>query len=122
MPEEIPVTSILVLLSVNVGLVVILLLVVLGLRGKINRLEQVLGSRKKEEPVGKEKSASGKSSAQAEPVLGETHESNTWDVSPGGPFDRFLSEDPARRNLPKKEQSVAYRKWRQQNGLNWSNS
>jgi len=119
MPEEIPVTAILVLLSVNVGLVAILFLLVLGMNGKINRLEKSL-ARKESKPGAAGKSAAV--AAQAEPVSGETEESNTWDVSPGGPFDRFLSEDPARRNLAKKEQSIAYRKWRQQNGLNWSNS
>lgn len=40
----------------------------------------------------------------------------------GGAFETFLAEDPARRQLPKKEQFAAYRKWRQENGLNWSNS
>jgi hypothetical protein len=116
MPEEIPVTAILVLLSVNVGLVAILFFVVLGLRGKIKRLEQLLVSRRKGDPAVSEKASAG------EVTSPETEESNTWDVSPGGPFDRFLSEDPSRRNLAKKEQSIAYRKWRQQNGLNWSNS
>ncbi len=44
------------------------------------------------------------------------------ETSPGGAFETFLSEDPARRALPKPEQFAAYRKWRQENGLNWSAS
>jgi hypothetical protein len=40
--------------------------------------------------------------------------------SPGGAFESFLNEDPTRWNLPKNEQFAAYRKWRQQKGLNWS--
>lgn len=40
----------------------------------------------------------------------------------GGAFEAFLSEDPSRRALTKGEQSAAYRKWRQQKGMNWSNS
>jgi hypothetical protein len=40
----------------------------------------------------------------------------------GGAFETFLEEDPARRYLPKAEQFKNYRIWRQQNGLNWSNS
>jgi len=40
----------------------------------------------------------------------------------GGAFETFLSEDPARRLLSKSEQFSAYRKWRQENGLNWSGS
>jgi len=42
------------------------------------------------------------------------------ETSAGGAFEAFLSEDPARRNLPKGEQFAAYRKWRQEKGLNWS--
>ena len=40
----------------------------------------------------------------------------------GGAFETFLSEDPARRLMPKAEQFAAYRKWRQEKGLNWSAS
>jgi hypothetical protein len=39
---------------------------------------------------------------------------------PGGAFEAFLAEDPARRMLGKSDQFSAYRKWRQENGLNWS--
>lgn len=44
------------------------------------------------------------------------------ETSAGGAFETFLSEDPARRALPKSEQFAAYRKWRQEQGLNWSGS
>lgn len=40
----------------------------------------------------------------------------------GGAFETFLEEDPARRKLTKSEQFSAYRKWRHDNGMNWSNS
>lgn len=40
----------------------------------------------------------------------------------GGAFDAFLSEDAARRAMTKAEQFSAYRKWRQEKGMNWSNS
>lgn len=43
------------------------------------------------------------------------------ETSPGGAFEAFLAEDPARRELSKGEQFSAYRKWRQENGMNWSN-
>jgi hypothetical protein len=43
------------------------------------------------------------------------------ETSAGGAFETFLSEDPARRKLAKAEQFAEYRKWRQENGLNWSN-
>jgi hypothetical protein len=40
--------------------------------------------------------------------------------APGGAFESFLCEAPARRALPKAEQFAAYRRWRQEKGLNWS--
>lgn len=36
-------------------------------------------------------------------------------------FAEFLAEDPARRELPKKEQFAAFRRWRDEKGLNWKN-
>lgn len=36
-------------------------------------------------------------------------------------FQEFLDEDPSRADLPKKEQFAAFRKWRNEKGLNWSN-
>ncbi|NJM36900.1 MAG: hypothetical protein HC845_02955 [Akkermansiaceae bacterium] len=44
------------------------------------------------------------------------------ETSPGGAFEAFLEEDPARLKLTKSEQFKAYRKWRQEKGMNWSNS
>jgi len=38
------------------------------------------------------------------------------------PFDEFLAEDPSRLALKKSEQAAAYREWRKQKGMNWSNS
>lgn len=34
-------------------------------------------------------------------------------------FALFLAEDPSRRNLPKKEQFAAFRRWREEKGMNW---
>ena len=36
-----------------------------------------------------------------------------------GEFETFLAEDPARQKLTKGEQFSAYRRWRQDKGLNW---
>ena len=44
------------------------------------------------------------------------------EIQPGGAFETFLNEDPSRRELPKREQFAAYRQWRQERGMNWSNS
>ena len=40
----------------------------------------------------------------------------------GGAFESFLSEDPERRKLTKAEQFAQYRRWRQEKGMNWTNS
>lgn len=44
---------------------------------------------------------------------------NFVEAGPGTPFEEFLSEDPQRRTLAKKEQFKAYRAWRAEKGLNW---
>ena len=52
----------------------------------------------------------------------EDAQSSTSAAKSGGAFDDFLSEDTARRNLPKSEQFAAYLEWRRENGLNWDKS
>lgn len=95
-------------------LVVILLASVLGLLGlvfailvrtaaRVARIERLLAGERPREEV------AGTSPSPAESAA-------------GGAFETFLSEDPARRELPKGEQFAAYRRWRQARGLNWSNS
>jgi len=49
-------------------------------------------------------------------------ELNQAETSPGGAFEAFLLEDPARQSMVKSEQFTAYRKWRHEKGLNWANS
>jgi hypothetical protein len=44
------------------------------------------------------------------------------ETSPGGAFEAFLEEDMDRLKMTKSEQFKAYRKWRQEKGMNWSNS
>jgi hypothetical protein len=34
-------------------------------------------------------------------------------------FALFLAEDPERARLPKKEQFAAFRRWREEKGMNW---
>ena len=55
------------------------------------------------------------------PVSHENEPSHA-ETSAGGAFEAFLGEDAARRAMPKAEQFSAYRKWRQEKGMNWSNS
>lgn len=52
----------------------------------------------------------------------DTTPPSSAETSAGGAFEAFLGEDPARRAMPKAEQFAAYRKWRQEKGLNWSGS
>lgn len=78
----------------------ILLLLVLGLSGRIKRLSRSLSRQER----------------QIAPELAEKNEATAdqkkW-------FEVFLNEDPARRELPKKEQFAAFRRWRAERGLNW---
>ena len=89
------------------GLLFVMLLLALVLifriLGRLSRLELLI-----RQPAGRQEVV------EAGPSASET--------SPGGAFETFLSEDPNRRNLPKGEQFSAYRRWRQDKGMNWSNS
>lgn len=106
MPEpETPVT-LLVLLSSCLGLLIVLLALIFRISGKLSRLESSLFQSKSR--------TAAPEVASAPPSAAET--------SPGGAFEAFLAEDPSRRELTKAEQFAAYRQWRQEKGLNWSNS
>jgi hypothetical protein len=95
--------SFVVLLSSCGGLLVLTLFLVWRVLSRLKRIERQLEHISRQpEPV------------QAAPSQAET--------SPGGAFEAFLAEDPERRNLPKGEQFSAYRRWRQEKGMNWSNS
>ncbi len=102
MPE--PVAPILIiLLSVCVGLLVLVLLLVVRISMRLARVE-ALSNR----------SSSRSETSDPAPSVAET--------SPGGAFEAFLNEDSNRRNLTKSEQFSAYRQWRQDKGMNWTNT
>lgn len=103
---ETPMTLV-ILLSCCLGLLVLLLVLALRVLGKLNHLESLI-SQSKSRP------AAVSEPAPAAPSVAET--------SPGGAFEAFLAEDPSRRDLTKSEQFAAYRQWRHEKGLNWSNS
>jgi hypothetical protein len=91
------------LISTCIGLLVLVLLLLWRIQARLARIESQIMS------------ASTRGAARdSAPSAAET--------SAGGAFETFLSEDPARRAMSKSEQFAAYRDWRQQNGLNWSNS
>lgn len=100
---ELASSTIVILLAACVGLLFLLLLAVFRMGGSLQRIEKQLRSAAVEEPP-------------APAPLGKA------EMSPGGAFEAFLAEDPARRRLTKNEQFKAYRRWRQENGMNWSNS
>jgi len=102
MPEtETPL--LLILLSIALGLLVLLALISWGISRRLAQLERRLS----------------KTSIHSD---SDTSPPSTAETSAGGAFETFLDEDPARRAMTKAEQFAAYRKWRQENGLNWSGS
>ena len=96
-------STVVILLGSLLGMLVILLPVLWGMSRTLGRIDRRLAAMSSREEV-----------PAARPGPAET--------SAGGAFETFLSEDPERRKLPKGEQFAAYRKWRQENGLNWTNS
>ena len=104
MPET-DLSTVVILLSACLGVLFLLLMVAVGYSYRLGRIERLLAQ--------KPEAAAGES-------VPETREA--VDARPGGPFDTFLAEDGARKLLTKKEQAAAYRKWRQERGMNWSNS
>ena len=102
MPES-QAPTLIILLSSCLGLLVLVLFLVLRISLRLSRIERAAG-----------KSSSPTESVEQAPSVAET--------SPGGAFETFLSEEPSRRNLTKSEQFSAYRQWRQEKGMNWSNS
>lgn len=79
-----------------------------GIRLRVSRVEQMLADRGS---VGSER-IDAESDASADDAAS----------SGSGAFEEFLAEDPARREMPKSERFAAYRKWRKDKGLNWSQS
>lgn len=106
MPEpEAPsyVLTLVILLSSCLGLLVLLVIMSFRISGRLGRIERRAAQQKSEA-----------SASDSGPTLAET--------SPGGAFEVFLSEDPSRRELTKGEQFAAFRQWRHEKGMNWSNS
>lgn len=79
---------------------VVLLFALVRLSGKVSRLFRLIAS-----PV----PAASQELADRKEANGEQKK---W-------FAEFLAENPARRELPKKEQFASFRRWREEKGLNW---
>lgn len=96
-------TTVIALLSCCLGLLILAVLMLCRISSRMSRIESLLVKDV------------GRSEALDEtPSVAET--------SPGGAFETFLNEDPARRSMTKGEQFAAYRQWRHEKGMNWSNS
>ncbi len=109
MPEsEMPTYLFPLVILLSLGLLMTGIGMILNLRilGRLGRLEKAISQSSKSRGV--------RETPEAEPSSAET--------SQGGAFETFLSEDPARLRLSKAEQFAAYRQWRDDKGLNWSNS
>ena len=104
MPDPVS-TTIVILLASAVGLLVVLIGLAIGIFRRLARLDRHLA-----EGLNSQATAAADAAAVAA------------EISPGGAFEAFLNEDPARRELSKGEQFAAYRRWRQESGMNWSNS
>lgn len=102
MPEPEPQLPV-ILLSACAGLLVVVTFFIFRILSRLSRIEDLVS--RNDGPV---------EPAAPTPGVAET--------SAGGAFEAFLAEDASRRDLPKKEQFAAYRKWRHEKGLNWSNS
>lgn len=88
------------------AVILLILLAIIALR-KLSHIERMLNGAAKSSP--REKQAGSSAQSDVDTTADEL----------SGPFLEFLDEDSARRELPKKEQFAAYRRWRSERGLNW---
>lgn len=100
-----------ILLGAGLLVLCVLLLAVWRVGGSLLRLERLLLAER-EDAV---RQAEGQAAVDAVPLQ------RTPTPARDGAFLEFLSEDPERKKLPKREQFEVYRQWRKQRGLNWSN-
>jgi len=87
-------------------LLVLLLWVALRISGKLTRLERRLTAGRNEPQ-------------HAFHPLESLEERKATNREQKDLFKQFIAEDPDRAKLPKKEQFVGFRRWRQEHGLNW---
>ena len=120
MPSAEPgISTVVILLAAATGLRFLLLLTAIGTRGRLARLERLLAPKRDE--ILRVPTSSGASPVTPQ-AASQAPSQPEIEVTSGGVFETFLNEDPVRKNLSKKEQAAAYRKWRQERGMNWSNS
>jgi hypothetical protein len=99
---EIADSTLVILTCALLGVAVLVMLAVFGISRTLRRIELRLAEMQNRDGAGDEWPSAGENPG-------------------GGAFETFLAEDPERKQMPKKERFAAYRKWRQEKGLNWSN-
>ena len=99
--QEPPYPTIIILVSTSVGLLVLAVFLLLRISRSLVRIQGLLAANPPSQPGG-------------------LRESGAEEPATGGAFETFLSEDPERRNMTRKDQFAAYRNWRRAKGLNWS--
>lgn len=102
MPELPP--SLIAILGALAGLQLITLLVLFRLSGRVTRLLRQGGGETTPGPTA--------GAAEFEEQKARNADQKHW-------FAEFLAEDESRKQLPKKEQFEAFRRWRKERGLNW---
>lgn len=107
---ELDSATVMILLSTCVGMLIIVWFLIMKISWRLSRIEYLISETNELE---REPSIPSSGSGVVLPA---------GEVSQRRAFEIFLAEDPARRLLPKREQFTAYRRWRQEKGMNWSNS
>ncbi len=107
---ELDSSTVVILLTSCVAMLMIVWFLIMKISWRLNKIEYLL-SEINELP--KESAAAFPEAATGFP---------TGEIPQRRAFEIFLSEDPARRRLAKREQFTAYRRWRREKGMNWSNS
>lgn len=102
MPDSVS-STVVILLGTLAGLVLLLVMIVTGIARSLGRIQRDL------------RDAKGHVS-ERQPGLAKV------ETASRRAFETFLSEDPSRQKLAKREQFAAYRQWRKEKGLNWKNS
>lgn len=100
---EISSSTAFILLCACAGMMILVLGLVIGISRRLRRIEHWMVE------LDARREIDGSVSREVEPAA-------------SGAFEEFLNEAPERRKLPKNEQFAEYRRWRQEKGLNWSNS
>ena len=103
MPES-EMSTMVILLASCAGLLVLVLLLVFRISRRLARIEGLARSGPEPPGIGGFRTIGGGNLARA------------------GRSRRFSTRIPRAASLPKGEQFSAYRQWRQEKGMNWSNS